>query len=56
MKADLGNWIKRHHKQGVKDQGSTALDVNNCCETSVEDLQAQWADHQQSQLSIRAHE
>ncbi|KAG1859743.1 hypothetical protein F4604DRAFT_1930462 [Suillus subluteus] len=44
MKADLGDWIKRRHKQGVKDQGSMALDVINRCETSVEDLQAQWAD------------
>ncbi|KAG1867477.1 hypothetical protein C8R48DRAFT_771969 [Suillus tomentosus] len=55
MKADLGEWIKRRHKRGVKDQGCMALDVINRCETSVEDLRAQWTDQRQSQLSIRAH-
>ncbi|KAG1755309.1 hypothetical protein EDD22DRAFT_981585 [Suillus occidentalis] len=54
MKADLGEWIKHHHKWGVKDQECMALNVINCCETSVEDLQAQWTDQQQSQLSICA--
>ncbi|KAG1735673.1 uncharacterized protein EDB91DRAFT_1348200 [Suillus paluster] len=55
MKSDLGDWLKRCLKRGVKDQGSAALDVINRSETSVEDLQAQWADQRQSQLSIRAH-
>jgi hypothetical protein len=56
MKADLGEWIKCRHKRGVKDQGCMALDVINRCETSVEDLRAQWTDQRQSQLSIRARE
>ncbi|KAG1853791.1 hypothetical protein C8R48DRAFT_776949 [Suillus tomentosus] len=55
MKADLGEWIKHRHKRGVKDQGCMALDVINRCETSVEDLRAQWTDQRQSQLSIRAY-
>ncbi|KAG2139317.1 hypothetical protein DEU56DRAFT_735682 [Suillus clintonianus] len=55
MKADLGDWIKRRLKRGIKDQGSAALNVLNRCETSVEDLRTQWADQRQSQLSIRAH-
>ncbi|KAG1728250.1 uncharacterized protein EDB91DRAFT_1314088 [Suillus paluster] len=46
MKSDLGDWLKRRLKRGVKDQGSAALDVINRSETSVEDLQAQWADQQ----------
>jgi hypothetical protein len=56
MKADLGDWIKHCLKRGIKDQGSAALDTITHCETSVEELQAQWADQQQSQLSICAHE
>lgn len=56
MKADLGDWIKRRLKRGIKDQGSAALDTITRCETSVEELQAQWADQRQSQLSIRARE
>ncbi|KAG1853448.1 hypothetical protein DFJ58DRAFT_728193 [Suillus subalutaceus] len=44
MKADLGDWIKCRLKWGVKDQGSAALDLINRSETSVEDLQAQWAE------------
>lgn len=56
MKADLGDWIKRRLKRGIKDQGSVALDTITRCETSVEELQAQWADQRQSQLSIRARE
>ncbi|KAG2739058.1 hypothetical protein P692DRAFT_20756820 [Suillus brevipes Sb2] len=55
MKADLGDWIKRRLKRGIKDQGSVALDAINRCEISVEDLQTQWADQRQAQLSIRAH-
>ncbi|KAG1770194.1 hypothetical protein EDD22DRAFT_977211 [Suillus occidentalis] len=55
MKDDLGDWIKRRLKRGIKDQGSVALDAINRCEISVEDLQAQWTDQRQSQLSIRAH-
>ncbi|KAG1722047.1 uncharacterized protein EDB91DRAFT_1274740, partial [Suillus paluster] len=55
MKDDLGDWIKRRLKRGIKDQGSVALDAINRCETSVEDLQAQWADHDNHNSSIRAH-
>lgn len=56
MKADLGDWIKHRLKRGINAQSSAALDIINHCETSVEDLQAQWAHQRQSQLSIRARE
>lgn len=56
MKADLGDWIKRRLKRGIKDQASAALDVINRSETSVDDLRVQWANQRQSQLSIRARE
>ncbi|KAG1724201.1 uncharacterized protein EDB91DRAFT_1239990 [Suillus paluster] len=52
MKSDLGDWIKRRLKRGIKDQGSAALDVINRSKTSVEDLQAQWADQQQLQADL----
>ncbi|KAG0700894.1 hypothetical protein DFH29DRAFT_982906 [Suillus ampliporus] len=53
MKTDLGEWIKHCLKRGIKAQSSAALDIINHCETSVADLQAQWADQRQSQLSIQ---
>ncbi|KAG1793449.1 uncharacterized protein HD556DRAFT_1237822, partial [Suillus plorans] len=56
MKADLGDWIKHRLKRGINAQSSAALDIINHCETSVEDLQAQWAHQRQSQLLIRARE
>ncbi|KAG2054503.1 hypothetical protein BDR06DRAFT_1049502 [Suillus hirtellus] len=43
MKADLGDWIKRRLKRGIKDQASAVLDVINRSETSVDDLRVQWA-------------
>jgi hypothetical protein len=56
MKADLGDWIRRRLNRGIKAQGSATLDIIDRCETSVDDLQAQWADQRQAQLSIRARE
>jgi hypothetical protein len=55
MCADLGDWIKRRLKRGIKDQGSAAQDVLDQCEMPVDELRSQWSHQQQSQLSIRAH-
>jgi hypothetical protein len=54
MRADLGDWIKRRLKRGIKDQGSAAQDVLDQCEMPVDELRSQWSHQQQSQLSIRA--
>jgi hypothetical protein len=54
MRADLGDWIKRRLKRGIKDQGSAVQDVLDQCEMPVDELRSQWSHQQQSQLSIRA--
>jgi hypothetical protein len=56
MRADLGDWIRRRLKRGVKDQGTAAQEILDCCELSVEDLQLEWSQQRMSQLSVRARE
>ncbi|KAG1777166.1 hypothetical protein EV702DRAFT_1103447 [Suillus placidus] len=55
MRIDLGDWIKRHLKQGIKEQGSAAQDALDQCEVPIEELQSEWSKQRQSQLSIHAH-
>ncbi|KAG1839146.1 hypothetical protein DFJ58DRAFT_718617 [Suillus subalutaceus] len=55
MRTDLGDWIKRRLRRGIKGQGSAAQDALDQCEVSIEELQAEWSQQRQSQLSIRAH-
>ncbi|KAG1859382.1 hypothetical protein DFJ58DRAFT_840241 [Suillus subalutaceus] len=54
MRTDLGDWIKRRLRRGIKGQGSAAQDALDQCEVSIEELQAEWSQQRQSQLSIRA--
>jgi hypothetical protein len=56
MRADLGDWIRRRLKRGVKDQGTAAQEILDRCELSVEDLQLEWSQQRMSQLSVRARE
>jgi hypothetical protein len=56
MRADLGDWIRRRLKRGVKDQGTAAQEILDHCELSVEDLQLEWSQQRMSQLSVRARE
>ena len=53
MRADLGDWIRRRLKHGVKDQGTAAQEVLDRCELPVEDLQHEWSQQRVSQLSLR---
>jgi len=55
MRRDLGDWLKRHLKKGVDDQGATAQEVLDNCDVSVTELQKQWDAQRAAQLSIRAH-
>ncbi|KAG2076596.1 hypothetical protein BDR04DRAFT_1125658 [Suillus decipiens] len=55
MQVDLGDWIKRHLKHGVNNQGSAEKKALRKCGITAEDLQAQWEDQKKSQLSIRAY-
>ncbi|KAG1779248.1 hypothetical protein EV702DRAFT_1214244 [Suillus placidus] len=55
MRIDLGDWIKRRLKRGIKEQGSAAQDALDRCEVPIEELQSEWSKQRQSQLSIRAH-
>ncbi|KAG2751616.1 hypothetical protein P692DRAFT_20774814 [Suillus brevipes Sb2] len=55
MRIDLGDWIKRCLKRGIKEQGSAAQDALDRCEVPIEELQSEWSKQRQSQLSIRAH-
>lgn len=54
MQIDLGDWIKRRLKRGIKEQGSAAQDALDRCEVPIEELQSEWSKQRQSQLSIRA--
>lgn len=55
MRADLGDWIKRRLRRGIKEQGSAAQDVLDRCEIPIDELRSQWSHQRHSQLSIRAH-
>jgi len=54
MRRELGDWLRRHLKKGVGEQGSAAQEVLNNCGVTVTELQEQWANQWEAQLSIRA--
>ena len=51
---DLGGWIRRRLKKGVKGQGGKAQAALEEVGISVEELRVQWELQQVSQLSLRA--
>lgn len=53
MLQDLGQWLKRRLKKGIRDQGDAAQKVLDQCGVSVADLRTQWMDQRSAQLSIR---
>ncbi|KAG1784984.1 uncharacterized protein HD556DRAFT_1250578 [Suillus plorans] len=55
MRIDLGDWIKRRLRRGIKEQGSAAQDALDRCGVPIEELQSEWLQQRHSQLSIRAH-
>ena len=55
MRRELGDWLRRRLKKGVGEQGSAAQEVLNNCGVTVTELQEQWANQREAQLSIRAH-
>ncbi|KAG0706003.1 hypothetical protein DFH29DRAFT_980719 [Suillus ampliporus] len=55
MRIDLGDWIKRRLKRGIKDQGAVAQETLTQCQIPIEELRSQWLHQQKSQLSIRAY-
>ncbi|KAG2737671.1 hypothetical protein P692DRAFT_201672633, partial [Suillus brevipes Sb2] len=55
MRIDLGDWIKRRLRRGIKDQGAVAQETLTKCQIPIEELRSQWLHQQKSQLSIRAH-
>lgn len=54
MRGDLGDWIKRRMKRGIKDQGTLAQEVLGQCKIPIEELRSEWMHQRQSQLSIHA--
>ena len=52
MCRELGDWLRCHLKKGVGEQGSTVQEVLNNCSVTVMELQEQWANQQEAQLSI----
>jgi hypothetical protein len=54
MRIDLGDWIKRRLRRGIKEQGSAAQDALDRCGVPIEELQSEWLQQRHSQLSIRA--
>ncbi|KAG2115640.1 hypothetical protein DEU56DRAFT_932629 [Suillus clintonianus] len=55
MRIDLGDWIKRRLRRGIKDQGAVAQETLTKCRIPIEELRSQWLHQQKSQLSIRTH-
>ncbi|KAF9231589.1 hypothetical protein BU15DRAFT_90869 [Melanogaster broomeanus] len=55
MLTDLGDWIKRRLRRGVREQGRLAQEQIEDCGVQLTELQRQWASQKESQLSIRAH-
>ncbi|EGN93353.1 hypothetical protein SERLA73DRAFT_163496 [Serpula lacrymans var. lacrymans S7.3] len=45
MQSELGDWIKRHLKQGIAEQGSAAQAILDECGIPVSELRAQWSNH-----------
>ena len=54
MHRELGDWLRHCLKKGVGEQGSAAQDVLNNCGVTGTELQEQWANQWEIQLSIRA--
>ncbi|KAG1857649.1 hypothetical protein C8R48DRAFT_775569 [Suillus tomentosus] len=55
MRMDLGDWIKRRLRRGIKDQGAVAQETLTQCQIPIEELRSQWHHQQKSQLSILTH-
>ncbi|KAN0087822.1 hypothetical protein V8E55_006443 [Tylopilus felleus] len=55
IRADLGDWIKRHLRRGVDHQGHAAREQVENSNHTVKKLQEQWALQKELQLSIRAY-
>jgi len=53
MVADLGDWLQRQLKKGIKEQGSAAREVLDQCKLGAVELHKQWLDQCSAQLSIR---
>lgn len=56
MLYDLGGWLKRRLKKGIREQGESAQKVLDNSPVPIADLWKQWADQREAQLSIRARE
>ena len=54
MCRELGDWLRRRLKKGVGEQGSAAQEVLSHCGVTVVELQEQWTNQRETQLSIRA--
>lgn len=54
MQTDLGDWIKRRLRRGIKEQGSAAQAMLERCGIPIAELKSEWSHQRQSQLSIRA--
>jgi len=52
MRRELRDWLRRRLKKGVGEQGSAAQEVLNNCGVTVTELQEQWANQREAQLSI----
>ncbi|KAI6034740.1 hypothetical protein BKA83DRAFT_4487730 [Pisolithus microcarpus] len=48
-------WLKRRMRKGIEEQGSAAEEVLAGCDVPVTELQGQWTQQWEAQLSIRAH-
>ncbi|KAI6025272.1 hypothetical protein BKA83DRAFT_4492027 [Pisolithus microcarpus] len=55
MRQDLGVWLKRRMRKGIEEQGSAAEEVLAGCDVPVTELQGQWTQQREAQLSIWAH-
>ncbi|KAI5998306.1 hypothetical protein EDD15DRAFT_2386945 [Pisolithus albus] len=55
MRTELGDWVRRRLKKGVREQGSAAQEVLDNGGVSIAELKEQWANQRAAQLSIRAH-
>ena len=54
MRRELGDWLRRRLKKGVGEQGSAAREVLSHCSATITELQEQWTNQRETQLSIRA--
>jgi len=54
LRDDLGDWIQRRLRCGVKAQGKNAQYILEDCGVGLEELREQWKLQQAAQLSVRA--